>query len=132
LVNRIDQATAGGGSDFIRGTGTTAAVAGGGNGLPIGTGTASARDGGGNGLPIGTGTAEAIAGGGRLFMRGTGTAALARAAEITRDAATTNLNVLRDRVLIFNSFRVGSTSHRKRTAEVEYPKWGIVASTKVL
>jgi hypothetical protein len=105
------------------GTGIAEAMDGGGNGLPIGTGIAAATDGGGrvfmrgtgiaasmagggNGLPIGTGIAAAIDGGGRVFMRGTGMAALAKAADITNEAAAINLNV-RGRVFIICSFLAG-------------------------
>jgi hypothetical protein len=113
-------AIAGGGRVFMRGAGYAAARDGGGNGFPIGAGYAAA-DGGGNGFPIGAGYAATAGGGngfpigagyaaaidGTIFIRGVVFAALAAAAETTKDAATRNLNVLRDRVIIICSFLAG-------------------------
>ena len=92
----------------MRGAGYAAAIDGGGRLFMRGAGYAAAIDGGGRGFPSGAGYAAAIDGGGKGFPIGAGyAAALAAVAETTKDAATRNLNVLRDRVIIICSFLAG-------------------------
>jgi hypothetical protein len=127
----IAAAMDGGGSGLPNGTGIAAAIDGGGSGLPNGTGIAAAMDGGGSGLPNGTGMAAATDGGGSDLSNGAGIAALATVADKASNTGATSLIVKRGRVFISASFRAGMTPRLKRTAGVEYPKRGIVATTKV-
>jgi hypothetical protein len=120
-------AMAGGGNGLGTAGAGIAATAGGGNGFGTAGAGIAATAGGGNGLgTAGAGIAAAIAAGGvgRLLTSGAGMAALARAADDTKETATMNLNELRGRVRIFCSLRGGVDTSPKNNCRASVPQKG--------